>query len=263
MTNLSAYAPLSERVAALGEEDDLALTPGLFPGELAEAEALGNLVIRGPGRRFLSDSSLPDLPFEVTDMSLGHDWYAEAETYRRIGLWLFHLLFSGRDFAGLTLGHPDSRFAELWVLLTRPDLPRSGLLHASGPLRYERYDYVPTPVVRHPFCAPPMGEPERLDPEDRPMFRLGWSVPGERYTGRTESADQVILSVTPEGLCALAGLFLDFAAPRNDVVEINMEPPFVGFAATQPLSLEARFWLPGSFGFYADTLDQMSFEGMA
>lgn len=39
--------------------------------------------------------------------------------------------------------------------------------------------------------------------------------------------------------------------------EINMEPPFAAFAATQPRSLEARFRLPNTLAFSCDTLDHL------
>ncbi|MBF9045336.1 hypothetical protein HKCCE4037_18510 [Rhodobacterales bacterium HKCCE4037] len=258
MTDLEAYAPLSGTVAALGLDEEARFGPEVFPGALDELTSVGGLVLRGPGRRFVSNADTPNLPFEMVDIALAHDWFAERETYRRVGLWLLHLLFCGRSFAGLRLTHPESRLGTLWVHLEREDARRGGLLRAERRVDYLRYDHFRMPVVRHPFALPG----ERVADADRPMFRFGWSDAGARCAGDYGAADEMILSLTPDGLCAMASLLMDFAADDNAVDEMNLETPVLGFAATQPLSVEARFWLPGSFGFYAETLAQMDFTGM-
>ena len=259
MTDLKDYASLSEKAAALALDDDIRLSPDSFASDLDERLPLGGLVLHGPGRRFMSNADLPNLPFEILHMALSHDWYAERETYRRVGLWLLHILFSGRSYAGLSLTHPKSCLKSLWVYLEREEGARSAFLHADRQITYRHYDHFRLPVVRHPFADGASNERYRVTEPNRPAFNFGWSDPAKRYEGNADTADEMILSLTPEGLCAMASLLMDFAAPTNDVVEVNIETPFVGFAATQPLSAEARFWLPGSFGFYADTLDDMSF----
>ena len=90
------------------------------------------------------------------------------------------------------------------------------------------------------------------------MFRFGWSEDGARFKADPSEADQVIVAVTPDGLAAFAALLLDFAMPWSECNELNLEPPFIGFAGTRPLSLEARFWLPGSFAFHSASLDELA-----
>jgi len=103
-----------------------------------------------------------------------------------------------------------------------------------------------------------MAPVERLySEEDRPFFAYGWSNHADRMQWDVSKADQIIFEGTPDAIGAMASLMLDFAHPGQGQDEINMEPPVIGFAATQPRSLEARFWLPGSLGFPEDSLDDV------
>ncbi len=254
MTDLGAYAALAEQVAGLeAHAGQFRFTPEHFEATCAEVLEVAGLVIRKPTKRILGYAGLPKLPFEVQDMTFGHDWYAERETYRRIGLWMLDVLFSGRDYAGLSLIHPKSQIAEFYVFVER-EVVRPVLLRDAGPTRYVSFDYIPMELPRHPLSDPSEGGVEL-----RPMFRFGWRDTGARFRGDPETADQVILSFTPEGLCAMAQILLDFAMPWGTRDEINFEPPVVGFGGAQPLSLEARFWLPGSIAFHTETLGQMEF----
>ena len=89
------------------------------------------------------------------------------------------------------------------------------------------------------------------------MFRFGWADNPGMGSQPVEAADQVILEVSPEGLAAMAGLFFDMADPELGRVEVNMEMPLLGCEGTRPLSLQARFWLPGSDYFPYDRLDDL------
>ena len=254
-TNLDLYTNLSLELAKLQLGDGgRVLQASDFPEQLAERAAFNDLVINRPMKRWIGGNDTYQEPFEILDLSLGHDWYAEAEGYRKIGLWMFHLLFSSRRYAGLELVHPQTKISTLWVAV-EPMLYEYSLLRfdTSQP-RATSYEYYPSQPVRHPFA-----DTNRIYNEaDRPMFRFGWSDQTLRYQGNPHNADQIILSMTPVGLAELAGLLLDFSHPGSPLDEINLEPPFVGFAGTRPLSLEARFWLPGSLGFYCDRLDQLT-----
>ena len=228
------------------------LAPADFPSELAEHLPFDGHVIRRPTRRISGSADLPKAPFEIQDVSFGHDWYAEAEGYRRISLWLFHVLFSGYDFAGLRLSHDQSQIRELWVLVERP----VSLLKYDAPARVIGYDYYGRPPIRHAF----FGDDRIAQDADRPLFRFGWSNDAGRFKADPCDADQIILAISTEGLAAFAALLLDFASPWSDLDEINLEPPFTGFGGTRPLSLEARFWRPGSFGFWAQSLEELNFD---
>lgn len=253
-TDLSAYAGMSDTVAALGREDKICFDARGFPADLPAYLDFGGLVIDSGLKRFVGwVGEGPDLPFEILDQVQFTDWYGEPEGWRRLGLWLMHLVLSGRDWAGLTLTHPASRIAEVFVVLDRPG-PAGGFIDWVAPVRVERVTHMPHPVVRHAFAEPP----RLARPEDRPMIRHGWSDQAARYRSRTEDADQVILSLTLEGAVALSELWLDFAAPDEVRDEINIESPLTGYGATQPGSVEARFWKPGSFAFYCDRLDDLT-----
>lgn len=256
--DLSAYRGLSAKVSTLGSEGEISFGSGSFPDDLPERQGFGELVIdRGLARSIGWAGEGPDLPFEILDQVASTDWYAEPEAWRRLGLWLMHLVLSGRDWAGLDLTHPESRIVEVFVVLERP-APRDGLLDWEAPLRVGRVTHMPRRVARHALADAPMGEPRRIAlVEDRPMIRHGWRDQQARYRGRAEEADQIILSMSLEGAVALAELWLDFAAPGERQDEIDLESPLAGFGGTRPGSIEARFWKPGSFAFYCDRLDDL------
>lgn len=252
---LPAYAALSARLAEVGEDDTLKITAADFPDELPEVMAFREIIIDTDFRRFIGSAGPgPDRPYEIMDRTQGFMAYIEPDALRRLGLWMLHLLFSGRDWAGLKLTHPESRAKWLYVQFERPRPPR-GFLYGEGEITYNAYEYWSRPVYRHAFAVPSMSGGGRVDEVDRPFFALGWSKADYNWTLPIRDADQIIWDLTPDGLCALSGLFFDMAHPTLGLDEVSMEPPYVGIAATQPRSIEARFWLPGSLGFYADTLD--------
>ncbi len=253
MTDLNDYAPLSERVAALGEDDNILIEASAF-GDLAEITPFRDIIIdnsycrsigwAGPGE---------DRPYEITDRTVGFIAYVEPGALRCIGLWLLHLLFSGREWGGLHLTHPTSRIKHLYVEVERP--LRSTFLKTAGEPRFTAYEHWPQQVRRHAFAEPGMAGVERVEPQDRPLFAFGWSERQDIAAPKPTDADQLIIALTPSGLCSMASLFFDMGHKTFGHSEVDMEPPVVGFAATQPRSIEGRFWLPGSLGFYADTLD--------
>ncbi|WP_224816267.1 hypothetical protein [Hasllibacter sp. MH4015] len=261
MTDLSVYAPLSEKVAALGPDDDLTFRPADFPDALADLTEFGGMVIDTAFLRSMGwagDSAGNDLPFEVIGVSHGFEVYAEAEGMRRFGLWLMHLLLSGREWAGLTLTHPTSRARTFYTRIDHP-MPRDHKLFGQKPQQFTGYEYWPQEVWRHPFADRAMAPVHRVDPQDRPFFAYGWGAADAHHVDfDPAAADQIIFEATPEGVAAMACLMMDMAHPTLGRDEVDMESPIVGFAATQHRSLEARFWLPNSFAFYCDTLDDLT-----
>ena len=254
--DLSAYAALSARLPALTSDDEVLIAPGDFAMPLTDHSRFDGLVFDTSFMREINWAGDDDLPFEINERSLGFDAYALPEGYRRFGLWLLHLLFSGRAWAGLTLTHPKSRARSFYVHLQRPAHPAFGL-QISQPETYSGYLYAPQEVWRHPFADHDMSPVHRITPEDRPFFAFGWTQPALRHSWNVSQADQIIYQATPTGIAAMAALLIDMAHPTLGRDEINLEPPLIGFAATQPRSLEARFWLPGSICFPEDSLDQL------
>ena len=254
MTDLADYAELAARIAALGEEDEITIKADDLAKDLPEVQPFGDMIIDTSYRRFIGWAGPgEDRPFDLMGRSHGFITYIEADPLRRVGLWLLHLLFSGRAWAGLALSHPGSRARWLYVQVNRP-APLRGGLHSEMDLRYTAYEHWPQEVRRHPFADITMAGVERVEPDHRPLFAYGWSAPDYNGTFPAKTADQIIWDLTPEGLCALASLFFDMGHATLGHNEVDMEPPHVGFAATQPRSIAARVWLPGSFGFYAHSL---------
>jgi hypothetical protein len=255
---LAAYAALSDTVAALGPEGEITFGRDSFVEDLPERQQFCDLVIDSGLKRFMGWAGEdPDLPFEILDQVQSTDWYAEPEGWRRLGLWLMHLVLSARDWAGLTLTHPETRIGEVFVVLDRP-APVSGHVRWVAPVSVAQVEHWVRPVARHALADPPMGDPPRIErAKDRPMIRHGWRDQAARYRGRAEEADQVIVALTLEGAVTLSELWLDFASPDEMCDEINLESPLAGFGATQPGSIEARFWKPGSFVFSTERLDTL------
>lgn len=239
MNDLSAYAAIADRLA------HLVIQPDDFPAALADHTAFDGRVIDPSLIRTIIRADDADQPFEIVDRTPDFDAYALPEGYRHIGLWLLHLLFSGRDWAGLELTHPGSRAHFLYAQVLRR-LNGVFRLQAQGPARFSGYVYRPQQVWRHPFASADMTPIQRLGhDDDRPFFAFGWGAAQRADEGQIPKADQVILQATPTGIAAMAGLMFDMAHPTLCRNEVNMEPPHIGFAGTQPRSIEARFWLPG------------------
>lgn len=257
MAELAAYAALSNRLAGLSEGEEATIGPDDFPTGLTDHTDFGGLVIDTAYARQIGWAGGPDRPFEVFDQTHGFEGFAEPEGFRRVGLWLLHLLLSERDWVGLRLTHPTSRARAFYAEILRP-MPNTHRLKMTGPQLYASYDYEPQQVWRHPFASSDMSPVHRLEAQDRPFFGFGWSAPEDGYGRNIRSADQIILRATPEGIAAMACVLIDMAHPTLGREEINMEPPDVGFAGTQPRSLEARFWLPGTLAFPCDRLEDLT-----
>ena len=252
------YPALTAQLACLALDDCRVLLPSDFCADLAPMTDFGDLVLNKYGGRTICWAEGEERPFEVEHFVPSHDWFAQAEGYTQIGLWLFHLLFSGRSWAGLRLTHARSNVAALYVQV-REAKPNDTFLELAAPARYARYSYFPAEVSRHAFADAPMSREMRVVAEDRPDFHFSWSDDAQRQKRNLRAVDQVIVTVTPSGLCALAGLLLDFGRADNAVTEVNLEVPVFGFAGVATGSLEARFWLPGSLGFWGNSLDDLDF----
>lgn len=256
MTDLTSYAPLSEKVAALGADDDLTFTQADFPDTLPDHMTFGGLVLDPGFARSMSLIGDDDEPFEIVDQVDGFEAYAEPDGFRQLGIWLIHLLLSGRSWAGVQLTHPTTRITHFYAHALRP-VPRDRGLMVAAPQAYQSYEYWPQEVYRHPFADADMSPIHRTEEQDRPFFAYGWSDAQKRTEHDPDHADQLIFQATPEGIAAMACVLMDMAHPTLGRDEINIEAPGIGFAATQPRSIEGRFWLPNSFAFNCDTLDQL------
>lgn len=255
--DLPDYADLTAKLATITADDDLLITPADLPAGLPDHLRFDGLVTDTSFIRGIDWVGDADKPFKISDRSLGFNAFALPDGYRRFGLWLLQLLFSGREWAGLKLTHPKSRSRYFYAHVLRPEKELYGLQIAT-PETWSGYLHNPQEVWRHPFADHDMTPVQRLTrEEDRPFFAFGWSDDQQRQQWDIPHADQLIFQATPAGIAAMAGLMFDMAHPTFGRDEINMEPPIIGFAATQPRSIEARFWLPGSLCFPEDSLDDL------
>lgn len=256
MADLAAYAALSNRLRQMGQDDELTIRPGDFGDGPADHTDFDGMVINTAYQRLICWPGEGDFPFELIDRSAGFEGFALPESYRRFGLWMLHVLLSGRDWAGLNLTHPASHAQHFYLHIAHPTAPYSGLQRDARP-GFSGYVYCPTEVWRHPFADHGMTPVQRVEEHDRPLFAFGWRDTQAAYRWDIAKADQIILQATPDGIAAMAALMIDMGHPTLGRDEINLEPPIIGFAATQPRSLEARFWLPGSIAFPGDDLDSL------
>lgn len=254
--DLADYATLSAQAATLCANDYIIFRPADFPETLVDHTLFDGLVINTSSARTMGFAGGGDLPFEILDQTSGFEAYAQAEGFRRVGLWLMHLLLSGREWAGLKLTHPTSRAQYFYARIARP-APRDHNLKQAAPVLFCEYKYRPKEVWHHPFAAMSESQVHRVEEPDRPFFAFGWSHDAVQCQFDPEEADQIIFEATPEGIAAMACTLMDMAHPTLGREEVNIEVPLIGFAGTQHRSLEARFWLPNSFAFDCDTLDEL------
>lgn len=195
------------------------------------------------------------LPFEIMHEIGAVDFYGYKATYEALGLYLFQLLFSQESYIHLKLTQPQTEIQDLFLHIDRTVV--NDFFLKTAPLESLQYDYFREIVEKFPLSGNGFSD-RRLAVEDCPIFFFGWSDVQKSYAQeRIKYADRLILNVTTDGLCALATLFLDMAAPENKQDEICLEHPSLGFGGTGSNSLEARFWLPNSFGFHGDSLDNL------
>lgn len=162
MNDLSAYAAIADRLPQIDPDDHLVIQPDDFPAALGDHAAFDGMVIDTSFMRTITRPDDADQPFHILDRTRGFDAYALPDGYRRIGLWLLHLLFSGRDWAGLPT-QPGSRARFLYAQVLRPPTQSFGL-QVQAPAGFSGYVHRPLQVWRHPFTSTDMTPIQRLDP---------------------------------------------------------------------------------------------------
>ena len=218
-------------------------------------DSFPDLIIAKRNRHISYASAEDKLPFEIIHQVGGVDFYGFKSTYETLGLYLFQLLFFKEQYIHLKLTRPQSEIQELFLHIDRTV---SMDLHLkAAPLELVQYNYFKEFVEKFPLSGRGFSD-RTIAKENCPIFLFGWSDDQKSYAeDRIQYADQLILKINLDGLCALATLFLDMGALENEQDEVCLEHPSLGFGGTGSNSLEARFWLPNSFGFYCDSLDDL------
>lgn len=249
MKDFKQHTPLQN--LKQGESLDLLRTDF---GEPAPVVTFPDLLVAKRKRNigFTGDEALP---FEITHQVDAVDFYGYKSSYEALGLYLFQLLFSGKNYIHLKLTREQSKITNVFLYIDRT-LAKDSFLKTEA-LAIRSYGYYREQLEKFPLSGPGFSD-RTLAPEDCPVFLFGWSDAQKRYLeDHVQYADQLIIGLTVDGLCALATILLDMAAEENDRDEVCLEHPDLGFGGTGKNSLEARFWLPHSFGFYGDSLDDL------
>lgn len=238
----------------LKQGEELSILKADFEG-FQQVVTFEDLVITKRNRHIGFVDGDEKLPFEIMHQIGGVDFYGYKSTYESLGLYLFQLLFSNKEYIHLKLPRAQSEIQNVFLYIQR--FVSNDFYLKSAPIVYTGYDYFREYIEKFPLSG--RGFSERSVKEDAcPTFLLACSDYQKNYDAeRVKHADQLIISVTIDGLCALATVFLDMAAEENERDEVCLEHPTLGFGGTGANSLEARFWLPNSLGFYCDSLNDL------
>jgi len=161
--------------------------------------------------------------------------HAPRSTMRGLGLLAMSALFLPPGEAiEVDLAHGASEVKRL-----RIRAPWSDPFFVMRPVSYT---YFPSIPARHPWVG------DAPDPDDLPAFLL---TDREELGGANEDdwakRDTVVGFGSAWGTVRLAAFLLDIGNPECTADEFQLEGE-TGFRGVAPLSAEARFWLPGSFG---------------
>lgn len=238
----------------LKKGEELAIFKGDFKA-FKRVITFGDLVLAKRKRNISYADGKEQLPFELTHQIIGVDFYGYKGSYETLGLYLFQLLFSNESYIHIKLTQKQSQIKNLFLHLDRTVTNDFHL--KTKPLIPQQYDYFRETIEKFPLSGSGFSD-RKVPQEDCPSLLFGWSERSQSYhEDREKLADQLIISVSIDGLCALASVFLDMGAEENKKDEICLENPTLGFGGTGVNSLEARFWLPNSFGFYGENLDDL------
>lgn len=210
------------------------------------------------------DTSI-DLPFEIIENVGVAECYTHREELIKLGLICFELLFSDHPYVQLNISHKQSQLKQLFLYPQREKHHElTPFLKVDSKETYSAFDYYFSEVDKFPYSGFP-GNTREMRDENLPYF--SWSCsdtqPHIRWATKQEqlqNADQLILSLSEIGLAHLGSLFFDMGNIHNSQTEVSLENPLYGFGGVDPRSIEARFWLPGSFAFFdAKSVDELVF----
>lgn len=255
MNNFTIYKSITRRLSLLKIENDeeFVFTKKLFKKDLSPI-TLDNLIVRKLTRSF-QDAIEEKMPFEIIQFHSFIDWYTYKSEYLNFGVLLFHLLLSTKSYIEIQLAHSNTEIKTIYIYLNRRIINNSSL-EVNTTETYKSYHYYPWSVDK--FALSPAHRDIHV--KDSPSFYYGWSNSTDSQgENRDQKADQLIIWLEIEGLCALAELFIDIGRDENDQDEICLENPTNGFGGVGKDSLDVRFWLPNSFGFYGNHLDELHF----
>lgn len=198
-----------------------------------------------------------NLPFEIQHTLQAVDWYGYKETYAVIGLSIISLLFKKTDYIKLKVTHPISEIPTIYIYFDKGSSKKASLVEEGNSIN-KSYEYFRFEVEKFPFSGVSSSKRNVFE-ADLPSFTYGWE--NGNFNSSTsdaiKNANQVIISLTAKGVRELGALFLDMSARKNEQTEVCLENPSLGFGGVCEHSLEARFWLPNSFGFHSENINDL------
>lgn len=204
--------------------------------------------------RFTGYVPQEDLPFEICDSVESIDCYAYKKSYTTLGIILLELLFSNLSYLEINISNKQSEIRQFFIYVDRKN--NNSLfpfLKVEQKETYKSFEYFSAKIDRYPFAY-------ISDNQFLPTFHYSCSNYKDIHTkNRIEKADQLILTVSISGLIYISELFLNIGKTENKQDEICLENPLYGVGGVSQTSIEARFWLPNSFGFYTEKIEELTF----
>lgn len=242
---------LIDSIKHISADDSITIQKGITNADISEPIILDDILFRKT-QRCVSESTEPsELPFEINSYTQSIDCYAYKQTYIRLGLLLFEFLFSDKPYLELHIPHEKSNIRQFFVYLNRTNT-HNPFLKVEQLESYSAYDYWSQEIEKFPFT--------NLESKYLPCFYLGCSDQQFQFSEqRVAKSDQLIMVVSAESLINCAELFLSIGNEQNTQTEICLENPLYGFGGVQEKSMDIRFWLPNSFGFYTDDINDLDF----
>lgn len=235
------------------DQTEYSFTKADFP-DFSGKETFDQLVIYDGGHRNVSFCLDDQLPVEVIHNNPRAEFLGYKESFLQLGINLVGMVLHQKKVLEISLTHPKSKISKLFMYAEEQIPIQSNFVKYSYQLDIEKFNFFPQEVSRIPFAS--YSKRAILD-EHRPGFHYAWADQEENHK-QTTPPDYVVIQAPVEGLLALAELFMDFGRNENKVDEINLETSLYGGMEGSRLgSIETRFWLPGSFLFPEDHLDDI------
>lgn len=239
-----------QKIQNLGLDTEYLFTKGVSGLDISNPIEIDDILFRKMGR-FIGYAPPEKLPFEICNSVESFDCYAYKENYSLIGVLLFELIFSNQSYIEIKLLNQNSEIRQLFIYLSQ-DNNLQPFLKIKQKETYKSFQYFSRKIDRYPFT-------NYLN-DDLPTFNFSCSNYQDIHSkNRIEKADQLILSISLKGLINLAELFLNIGRIDNKQDEICLENPLYGNGGVSNTSIEARFWLPNSFGFYTEKIEDLQF----
>ncbi len=244
---------LINKLQALKTHNSYVFTKNASGIDISKTLVLKDILFRKRAR-FIGYASHENLPFEICDRIEAFDCYAYQKSYTKLGVIFLELLFSNKSYVEINILNKQSEIRQFFIYVNRENnselLP---FLKVDQKETYKSFTYFSTNIDKYPFA-------HHFDNDNLPTFSFSCSNYQDIHTeNRIKKADQLILSTSISGLILTAELFLNIGRTDNKQPEICLENPLYGVGGVSQKSVEARFWLPNSFGFYTDKIDELIF----